>query len=95
MRFLKVGCSDNEAADHLLHVFYLPWVFHLQTIAAGKDVFDLVKHSAIISVDYAGGMLGRLVDWICDHDAQFAVRMKLCTIIGGHSGRRCGTGHFP
>ena len=51
MRFLKVGCSDNEAADHLLHVFYLPWVFHLQTIAAGKDVFDLVKHSAIISVD--------------------------------------------
>ena len=63
VRFLKPTCKEKEAAEHLLHVWLLPWVQFLRESVKsncttdGEFVIDPLIHSSLGSVDSAGSML--------------------------------------
>lgn len=63
LRFLKAGCKEKEAAEHLLHEWLLPWVSFLRESVdsnhSGK--LDPLIHSSLGSIDSAGSMLTAVV----------------------------------
>ena len=63
VRFLKPGCKEKEAAEHLLHTWLLPWLAYLRDSVPNttKGQLNPLTQSSLGSIDSAGSMLQSVV----------------------------------